>query len=255
MYHIVSKLLTFFIMPQGIICILLIYAIYTKNRTKLRRIIIATLIFFYISATPFITNELFLLWEVPPTAISKVKPHDIGILLTGGTINSNREPAENIFLGGTSDRIGQAIQVYKLGKIKKIIVSGGDIPVLGKTTTREIDQIVRYLIISGIPKEIIYLEDRSTNTHENALNVAKILKTQFPNQSCMLITSGFHLKRAVKCFEKTGIRVTPYGSDYISSERQWLLISFLPSGGAMGNLQLILREIIGYFSYCIFGWI
>ena len=255
MYHIVSKLLTFFIMPQGIICILLLYAIYTKNRTKSKRTIIATLIFFYISSTPFIINEIFLLWEVPPTAISAVKPHDIGILLTGGTINSTKEPKENIFLGGTSDRIGQTLQLYKLGKIKKIIISGGDVPVLGQTTTQEIDQMARYLIISGVPEEAIYLEDLSTNTHENALNVSKILNRQFNNQSCILITSGFHLKRAIGCFEKAGVHVTPYGANYISSERQWVPISFLPTGNAMGNLQLLLRELIGYTSYRIFGWI
>lgn len=255
MYHIVSKLLTFFITPPGIICTLLIYAIYIKNRTKSRKTIIATLIFFYTTSTPFIINEVFLLWEVPPTAISAVKPHDIGIILTGGTINTTREPAENIFLGGTSDRIGQTLQLYKLGKIKKIIISGGNVPVLRNTTTREIDQIARYLIISGVSKNDIYLEDRSTNTHENAVNTSKILKKQFPNQTCILITSGFHLKRASKCFEKTGIQFTPYGSNYLSSERQWAVIYFLPGGNTMGHLQLILREIIGYFSYWVFGWI
>ncbi|RYU96818.1 YdcF family protein [Emticicia agri] len=255
MFHIVSKLLTFFLMPAGIICILLIYAIYTKNRTKSRKVILTTLIFFYFFSTPFIINEVFLWWELPPTAISTVKPHEVGILLTGGTINTNRLPTENVFLGGTSDRIGQAIQLYKLGKIKTILISGGDVPILGKTTTREIDQIARFLMISGVPREVIFLEDHSTNTRENAVNVSKILKKQFPNQRYMLITSAFHLKRAVGCFEKAGIPVTPYGSNYISGERQWVLISFLPKAEAMGYLQWIFREVVGYVSYRIFGWI
>jgi uncharacterized SAM-binding protein YcdF (DUF218 family) len=255
MFHIVSKILTFFLMPAGIICILLVYAIYTKNRTKSRKTIIATLIFFYIFSSPFIVNEILLLWEVPPTAISRVKPHDIGIILTGTTINTTRQPAENIYLGGTSDRIGQTLQLYKLGKIKKIIISGGDVPILRRTTSREIDQIARYLIVSGVPKEVIYLEDRSTNTHENAVNTSKILKRQFPNQSCILITSGFHLKRAIRCFTKAGITVTPYGANYLSSERQWMPTYFLPTAGVMGDLQLIFREVIGYITYWIFGWI
>jgi uncharacterized SAM-binding protein YcdF (DUF218 family) len=255
MFHIVSKILTFFLMPAGIICILLIYAISTKNRTKSKKTVIATLTFFYIFSSPFITNEILLMWEVPPTAISTVKPHNIGIILTGGTINTTRQPAENIFLGGTSDRIGQALQLYKLSKIKKILISGGEVPILRKTTSREIDQIVRYLIVSGVPKEDIYLEDRSTNTHENAVNTAKLLKKQFPNQSYILITSGFHLKRAIRCFEKAGVKVTPYGSNYLSSERQWVPTYFLPAGDSIGHLQLIFREVIGYITYWIFGWI
>ncbi|GAB3510842.1 YdcF family protein [Emticicia fontis] len=255
MYHIASKLLTFFIMPVGIICILLIYAIYTKNRTKSRKTIVAALIFFYLTSAPFVINEICLFWEVPPTAISTVKPHDIGIVLTGSIINTTLKPAENIFLSGSSDRIGQAIQLYKFGKIKKIIISGGEVPVLYKTTTREIDQIARYLIISGVPKDDIYLEDSSTNTHENAVNTARLLKKQFPNQSYILITSGFHLKRALACFEKVGVKVTPFGSNYLSFERQWTIFYFLPGGGAIGALQLVLKEIVGYMSYLIFGWI
>ncbi|MFD2520521.1 YdcF family protein [Emticicia soli] len=255
MFHIVSKLLTFFIMPQGIIFILLAYAIYTKNRTKSRKSIGLALIFFYVFSTPLIVNEFFLLWEVAPTPISSVKPHDIGIVLTGNTINNSRKPTENIFLGGTADRIGQTLQLYKRGTIKKILISGGEVPILGKSTTREIDQIARYLIVSGVPREHIFLEDRSTNTHENARNVSKILKNQFPNQSCLLITSAFHMKRALGCFTKAGVKVTPYGANYVSHDRQLRLSALLPLGGGLGSSQLLFREIIGYISYRIFGWI
>ncbi|MBA4852621.1 YdcF family protein [Emticicia sp. BO119] len=255
MFHIVSKILTFFLMPAGIIFILLIYAISTKNRTKSKKIIIVTLFFFYLFTNPFLVNEILLLWEIPPTAISTVKPHDIGIILTGNTINTTRQPAENIYLTGTSDRIGQTLQLYKLGKIKKILISGGDVPILRKTTTREIDQIARYLILNGVTRKDIYLEDRSTNTHENAVNTSKILKKQFPDQSYILITSGFHLRRAIGCFKKVGVKLTPYGANYVSSERQWVLTYFLPSGHAIGYLQLTLREIIGYITYWVFGWI
>ncbi len=255
MFHIVSKVFTFFIMPQGIICILLLYAIYTKNRTKSKRSIIAALIFFYLFSTPFFINEIATLHEAAPTPISSVKPHDIGIILTGGTVLNNKAPEENIFLGATSDRIAQALQLYKKGKIKKILLSGGELPIFGETKTREIDQMAKYLIISGVPAEVIYMEDRSTTTRENATKCAGILKKEFPNQSCLLITSAFHLKRAVKCFEKAGIHVTPYGSNYLSTERRWEIIDFIPSGSNMYIIQLIFREIIGYISYWVFGWV
>lgn len=255
MFHIVSKVFTFFIMPQGIICILLLYAIYTKNRTKSRRSIIAALIFFYLFSTPFFINEVMRLCEVPPTPISTVKPHDIGIVLTGGNTLSNKLPAENIFFGGTSDRIAQALQLYKKGKIKKILLSGGDVPIFGETKTREIEQTAKYLIISGVPRDVIYMEDRSTNTRENAIKCAGILKKEFPNQSCILITSAFHMKRAVKCFEKVGIHVSPYGANYLSTERIWTFIDFLPGSGNMFQIQLVFREIIGYISYWVLGWV
>lgn len=255
MFHIVSKVFTFFIMPQGIIFILLLYAVYTKNRTKSRRSIIAATIFFYIFSTTAIIEEFVRLWEAPATAISTVKPHDVGILLTGGTTINNKLPAENIYLGITSDRIGQTVQLYKSGKIKKILLSGGEVTVFGKSKNREIDQMQKYLIISGVPKEDIYLEDRSTTTRENATLSSKILKEKFPNQSYMLITSAFHMKRAEKCFEKVGIKVTSYSANFLTSERRYSILDFLPASGNMFIVQLVFREIIGYVSYWIFGWI
>lgn len=255
MFHIVSKILTFFIMPQGIIIILLAYAIYTKNRTKSRRSIIAALIFFYFFSAPFVIDEFARLWEVPSTPISTVKKHDVGIILTGGAILNQKLPAENIFLGERGDRMGQIFQLYKAGKIGKILISGGEVTVFGESQTREIDQIARYLALSGVPKEDIYLEDLSTNTRENAINSAKILKEKFPGQSYILVTSAFHMKRSVKCFEKAGIAVTPFGADFLSSERRWAFVRFMPGGGNMYHVQLLFREIIGYVSYWIFGWV
>lgn len=255
MFHIVSKIFTFVLMPAGIICILLVYAIFTKNRSRSKKSIILALVFFYFFSTPFIVNEALLMWETPPTSVSSVTPHDIGIVLTGGIINTEKEPAENVFLGSTADRIGQALLLYKKGKIKKIIISGGEVPVLAKGVTKEINQAVRYLIISGVPKESIFLENRSTNTRENALNTSAILRKQFPNESCLLITSAFHIKRAYGCFTKAGIKATPYGANYLSTKREWLLIYFLPDGTSMTKTHLLAREILGYASYKLFGWL
>lgn len=254
-YIVASKFFAFLVMPAGILSILLVYAIYTKNRTKAKKSVISAFIFFYISTNPFLINELMLWWEVPPTPISVVKPHDIGIILTGGTTNDDKLPKENIFLGISSDRIGQAIELYKNKKINKILISGGSIDILGKSPKNEIEEIAKYLIISGIPRDSIFLEPRAKNTRENALNCSKILQKQFANQSVLLITSGYHLKRATKCFEKAGISVTPYGANYFSHERQFLPSYLFPSEQCFGYSHLLFREIIGYWVYKAMGWL
>lgn len=255
MFYIVSKFLTFIVMPIGIINFLLLYAIYTKNRTKSKKLVILAFAFLYFFTNPFIVNELLLWWEVPPTSVVEVKSHDIGIILTGGTTNDDKLPKENIFLGISSDRIGQAVELYKRGKINKILVSGGAITVLGGTQKNEVEEIAKYLIISGIPKENIFLETKSQNTRENAVNCSKILKKQFANQSYLLITSGFHLRRAIGCFEKVGISVTPFGANYFSHERQFFFYYLFPKEDCLGYSHLLFREIIGYYTYKIMGWI
>lgn len=255
MFNIVSKFLTFAIMPIGILSILLLYAIYTKNRTKSKKSVIFAFIFLYIFTNPFIVNELLLWWEIPPTSISTIKPHDIGIILTGGTTNEDKLPKENLFLGVSSDRIGQAVELYKNRKIKKILISGGIIAILGKTQKSEVEEIAKYLIISGVNSKDIFLETKAQNTKENAVNCSRILKKQFPKQSYLLITSGYHLRRASKCFEKVGISVTPFGANYLSHEPNYYPYHFLPKESYFEYSHLLFREIIGYLTYKSFGWI
>ncbi|MFY7909196.1 MAG: YdcF family protein [Emticicia sp.] len=242
-------------MPIGILCLLLVYAIYTKNRTKSKKLVIVAFIFLYIFSNPILINELLLWWEIPPTSISTVKTYDVGIILTGGTTNDDKLPQENIFLGKSADRIAQTIELYKKRKINKILISGGEISVLGKTPKKEIEEITKYMIISGVLKENIFLEAHSQNTRENALNCSRILKKHFKNQSYLLITSGFHLRRANACFEKVGVKVDTFGANYLSHERNYYWYNMLPKEDYLAYSQLIFREIIGYCTYTAMGWI
>jgi uncharacterized SAM-binding protein YcdF (DUF218 family) len=242
-------------MPIGILSLLLLYAIYTKNRTKSKKSVILAFVFLYIFSNPFLMNELFLCWEIPPTSISEIQPHDIGIVLTGGTTNDDKLPRENIFLGISGDRIAQAVELYKNGKIKNILISGGDVTILGESLKKESEEIAKYLIISGVPREHIFLEAYARNTRENAVNCSRILKKQFPNQKYLLITSGYHLLRASKCFEKVGIKVDTFGANYISHERVFFFFNVFPKESYFGYSQLLFREIIGYYTYKAMGWI
>lgn len=255
MFYIASKFLTFIIMPIGILSLLLVYAIYTKNHTKSKKLVVIAFIFLFVLSNPLLINELLLWWEIPPTSISAAKTHDVGIILTGGTTNDNKLPKENIFLGKSADRIGQALELYKRGKIKQILISGGEISIMGKSHKREVEEIAKYLIISGVPKENIFLETYSQNTRENALNCSKILKKHFSKQSYLLITSGFHLRRASACFEKVGIKVDTFGANYLSHERSYYWYNILPKEDCFAYSQLIFREIIGYYTYKTVGWI
>lgn len=242
-------------MPIGILCLLLLYAINTKNRTKSKKLVVSAFIFLYIFSNPFIINELLLWWEVSPTSISAVKTHDVGIILTGGTTNDNKLPQENLFLGKTADRIAQTVELYRNGKIRKILISGGEITVLGKTPKKEVEEIAKYLIISGVSRDSIFMETHAQNTKENAENCSKILKNHFKNQTYLLITSGFHLRRASACFEKVGLKVDIFGANYLSHERDYHWYDILPKEDCFAYSQLIFREIIGYCTYKIMGWI
>ncbi len=54
-----------------------------------------------------------------------MKPHDLGIVLTGATI-PNRLPNDRIYFARGADRVTHTVQLYKLGLLKKILISGGN---------------------------------------------------------------------------------------------------------------------------------
>ncbi len=254
MFFIASKLLLFFISPIGVLTIALIWAYFTKNYRLSKKILKNTLIGFYIFSTPLLVNEMLLLWEIPPTKIEDVVPHEWGVVLTGGITEERKLPAENIFLSTSADRVGQAIQLHRAGKIKKILISGGFANVFANKMKSESNDVFRYLVVSGIPKNVIYLENKSRNTRENAVQSALFFKSH-PPQSILLITSGFHLRRADACFTKVGLKVQLYGCSYLSHEREFLFNYLFPGENTFHYSALLWKEIIGYLTYWVMGWV
>jgi uncharacterized SAM-binding protein YcdF (DUF218 family) len=64
-----------------------------------------------------------------------------------------------------------------------------------------------FLVSSGVPEEVIYLEDRSRSTRENALYTKDLIQ-DWPGKK-VLLSSDQHMFRAVRVFRKIGLDVTP----------------------------------------------
>lgn len=254
MFYIVSKLLTFLLMPLGIIMVLILSITLCKNRTKAKRLGYFTLLLTYLFSVPILENKLVESWETPQKSINELSNYDVGILLTGALINSGTQYSENINLGSSGDRLWQTLHLYKKGKIKHIIISGGNISLVENTQRTEIEFAYQFLIQNGVPSEFILLDTRARNTNENAIYSTKILKEKFKKPSCLLITSAFHMKRAMACFKKRGNIVSSFPSNVLSSIRDNQIIDFLPSVHSLVQTSLIFKEIIGFTVYKAMGY-
>ena len=136
-------------------------------------------------------------WEVHGTKIEDVGQYDVGIVL-GGMFEYNNDL--NVLSVRThADRIWQAITLYKKGKIKKILISGAS-GYVSDRGLQEAVQLKEVLVDWGIPEKDLLVETVSRNTHENALETKNVLETSYPHlEKRLLITSGFHMKRAEAC--------------------------------------------------------
>jgi len=256
MFYIFSKIIGSLFKPVGLLILSILYITFTKNHTKIKRTGCIVVLILYFFSCPVFVSTILRTWESPLKDISGLKKYDLGIVLTGGIINENASKRNAIFLGDHGDRIWQTLCLYRNKKIEKILISGGDFSVNpDKKVNSENDKAKEFLLQNGVRREDIIQEKKSINTYENALFTAKILKQNKENPSILLISSSYHLKRALACFEKQGLKPDTFGTAYLGYGESSNFIDFLPSTVALKNSEYIFKEVIGILAYWFFGYV
>ncbi len=146
-------------------------------------------------------------------------------------------------LGFTSYwRAVYTVRAWRSGHFKKIVVSGGYMGM-----NRSLASVfAEYLIRSGVPADVIVLEERSASTHENAIFTTQLLRN-VPGKK-VLLTSDLHILRATKAFLHEGLDVTPRTFPDVSKAASNPLNRF--------NLMIALAiETLKLGYYYIRGWI
>lgn len=246
-------------MPLPLVVIAICISIFSKNQKRKKRCLWVSLGLIMIFGNGFLANEAMLQWEVPPTdPITITQPFEVGIILTGGMILNKESTPNEIFPDKTADRFIQPLRLYKAGKLKKILISGGitDLKIIRSDVTNETLKVAQLLEELGVRKEDILLEVKARNTRENALYCFEILKKN-PQLGThyALFTSAFHLRRATKCFEKVGIKITPFGTTYYAKARSFTIHNLiLPREENMDISYHFIHETMGYLVYKIMGY-
>ncbi|WP_242478980.1 hypothetical protein [Hymenobacter lapidiphilus] len=121
MFFLLSKLLDFLLSPALWIVGLLLVGLLWRKR-QLLWAAAAALLFF---TNPFLANEALLAWERPPVTLQQLGTgYDAGILLTGIT-DVQKSPHDRVYLGAGADRLLHTLWLYRAGRIRRIIISGG----------------------------------------------------------------------------------------------------------------------------------
>lgn len=108
------------------------------------------------------------------------------------------------------DRLDKAVSVYKKDPTPpKLIPSGGK---GDDETISEAEAMKRYLMEQGIPEEDILPEDRSKTTYENLAYSKAILDRREGDKYTALVTSNYHVYRALRYCRKVGLTCTGIGS-------------------------------------------
>jgi uncharacterized SAM-binding protein YcdF (DUF218 family) len=255
MFFVLSKILAYLIMPFVVICALLIASVVVRKQSLKKKLFYVGLSLLLFFSNDFIVNEAMIVWEVPITPFSKLKKdYAWAIILTGVTRFDEGLINDRVYFNRGADRVTHTVQLYKLKKIKKILVSGGS----GRLTLRdrkEADEIEGALLLMGIPQKDIVKEANSRNTHESSVEVKKILTGKTSPDSCLLVTSAFHMRRSAACFAKVGWKMDCFSVDFLSHQRKYTPdVLFIPRVEAISNWQVLIKEWVGMVSYKLAGY-
>jgi len=132
-------------------------------------------------------------------------------------------------------RARMAVLAWKNGGFKTVVISGRTGP-----------GILNFLVAEGVPRDAIITESRSTSTRENALYTAGLIQ-HMPGKK-VLLTSDFHMYRAIRAFRKVGIGATPMAApDVLHAAEHWT--------GRFSAFETMLIETAKIAYYRLRGWI
>ncbi len=119
-------------------------------------------------------------------------PLSTAALVLGASVYQNGELSP--VLAARADR---AIELYRAGKVKKILVTGDN----SALSHNEVNPVGNYLLKAGIPKEDIFLDHAGFDTYSSMYRARDVFKIRF----LTIVSQPFHLSRAVFIARMLGI--------------------------------------------------
>ncbi len=250
----IGKLLAFAESPIWWLFLVLIFLCWQMRRSALRYQILGfTTLFWLLSYAP-LANWALDLWQIPISAFPTPKrPYRAAIVL-GGFTNPDPEPHDRVYSGRGVDRYLHSLELYHRGIVKHLLLTGGISNILGGFDS-EASQMAYLFRQAGLPDSALILEPRARTTAENAIFSKRLMDSlKITTDTVLLVTSAWHMRRAMACFNFVGIRYIPFSVDpqaTTSPNIKWLNLA--PSTDAWRKWEILSHELLGLWTYKLTG--
>ncbi|HYA72210.1 MAG TPA: YdcF family protein [Roseiarcus sp.] len=186
----------------------------------------------------------------PPLGADAPAPY--GIVVLGGAIDDEASAArgQTIFDEG-APRLTEAAILARRFPQARLVYTGGSASLWNSPSTEALEGR-KLLVALGVDPARIAIEDKSRNTDENARFTAALVHPQ-PDQTWLVVTSAYHMPRAMGLFRKAGFSARAYPVDYRSrgDARDWRM-NLHPALG-LRLFDLAVHEWIGLIAYRVSG--
>ncbi|WP_240725169.1 YdcF family protein [Mangrovimicrobium sediminis] len=184
----------------------------------------------------------------PPRALSALPEAD-AIVVLGGATRGDGHLGSMADLNQQADRLTHAAALYQAGKAPLVLLSGGS----GTGGRPEAEQMAEFMTLMGVPADALLLERASRDTHENAVYSAILLQSR-QVRTVLLVTSAFHMPRAVPLFRREGFEVIPAPTDFQRLADPPVVPRLLPTVDDLQRTTQGLREYVGTTYYSLRSW-
>jgi uncharacterized SAM-binding protein YcdF (DUF218 family) len=249
MFFILSKVLSFLLLPILYVFVLLLIALFSKRPKLKRRCLIWGVALFWVFSAPVFLNLLAKGWDIAPGKLQAGKTYSAAIILGGFAGDDNK--GKGVF-NWAADRFIQGILLQRGGTVKKLVISGGN-GNLFAGSFREADWVKEQLLTLQIPDSCILVENQSRNTLENASLTKALLLKNHQQGPYLLVTSAFHMRRSLQIFKSRGVDVIAYPCNYIAGTGDFSFFELLPNADVLSKWSIYIKELIGFTVNAVTG--
>lgn len=213
------------------------------------RVLILLALGLWATSSSFVMHKVFTKWEQTYGCVpfDKIPEYDVIVVLGGG---SSTRPTGDPQFGIAGDRMGFAARLYHQGKAKKLVTTGSVLELKGslmgelKQGEGPSEQTLRLWTDLGIPEaDIIQIEGQNTSSEMRELAAREEL---WRGKRIGMITSAYHMPRAMKLAERAGLKFDPIPTDVWSrpEDAPITVDLFLPSPEPLDRLGRVIKEWI-----------
>lgn len=254
MFFILSKILGFFSMPSNLLMLLCLLGLVLLMRGRMRagRVCLVTGILALAIAgwSPLGNTLITPLEERFPPWHAAAAPD--GIIVLGGAISPKLSGERGaVQLNESAERLTVLAALARAYPNARIVFSGGASSLFpGKFV--EADFVAPLWQSFGIARESIAIESRARNTVENAVFTEELVHPR-AGQRWLLVTSAYHMPRAIGVFRRIGFAVEAYPVDWRTAPNSGRFSPFAQFAGGLARTDVAVREWFGLFAYWLTG--
>lgn len=257
MFFFLSKSLDLAVSPLVWVLLLVLAALVmfvrrTPHRGRVVGCLVGAITILLLCANPTISDRLWAtLEEDAPMTYDAQQTYDVVVLL-GGVLRWGITDPERPSYNDNVERLLVTYDLLRSNRAKSVIISGGSR--LGNERYRsEASALGIQLEKWGIAKERIFVDDVAANTRQNAVESTRIIR-EHGFRKVLVVTSAFHMQRALGCFRAVDLEVDALAVDYRGVPPSLVPTELAPRTSALDRTGDALRELLGRRVYAALGY-